>query len=155
MEKDFFNALWARLRADAALVAIFAAIPLDPKLPAGTPPYPPTIRYNRGRANDFFPYLVYGCKFIPDDNESFALGNGYLTVDIWDKNNDGNLRSWALAQAVKASLNRQHITGPSFSAQRFFLTSSSNIPTDTEEVMRQELIFRFRYYDKSIATPLL
>ena len=155
MEKDFFDALYARLRTDSTLVAIFAAIPLDPKLPAGSPPYLPTIRYNRARTQEKFPYLVYGCKFMPDDNESFALGNGYLTVDIYDKNNDGNQRSWSLAQAVKVSLNRQSISGASFSAQRFFLTSSSNIPTENEEVTRQELIFRFRYYDKSIAAPLL
>ena len=155
MEKDFFDVLYARLRTDSTLVAIFAAIPLDPKLPQGSPAYLPTIRYNRARAQEKFPYLVYGCKFMPDDNESFALGNGYLTVDIYDKNNDGNQRSWSLAQAVKVSLNRQSISGTSFSAQRFFLTSSSNIPTDNEEVTRQELIFRFRYYDKSIASPLL
>lgn len=155
MEKDFFAALWARLRTDTSLVAIFAAIPLDPKLPVGSLPYKPTIRYNRANAEEKFPYLVYGCKFIPDDNESFSLGSGFLTVDIYDKNNDGNQRSWDLAQAVKISLNRQAIKGSTFIAQRFFLASSSNIPTDNEQIYRTELIFKFRYYDKSIAAPLL
>lgn len=138
MQEDFFKDLYAILIADATIQSIFS-------------PATPRARFNLANQDEIHPFIVYGGKFNYDDTEMFASGNAFITIDVYDFRTNGS-RGLQLVNAIKNVLNRNLFQNATkYRVLRWFLASQANIPTGREDITREELIFRCRFYDESLS----
>lgn len=141
MQAQLFKDLYAILTADTALISLFA-------------PKPVRARFNMANQDEPFPYIVYGGKFMYDDNEAFASGTAFITFDVYDFRVNSQ-RGLDIINAIKNCLNRhlfQYATG--YRVLRWYLVSQSNIPSSREDVSREEIIFKARFYDESLSSQV-
>ncbi len=141
MQTDFFQDLYNILITDTALQALYA-----PKIVRA--------RFNMANQDEDFPYIIYSGKFMYDTDEFFAGGYAFITFDVFDYRTNG-ARALAVCNAIKNALNR-HIYQKVgvYRVSRWFLASQMNIPTSREDITREELIFKVRFYDESLSSQV-
>ena len=142
MQVAFYKDLYSLIMADADTKTACAPDPIK-------------ARRNLASRDEDYPYIVYSGKFINDSNESGdALGTAYITLNIYDYSASAK-RCLAICRALKRLLNRKWMSHmPEYTNMRLYLVSHINIPTNRDDVMREELIFKARYYDNSTAEML-
>lgn len=141
MQTDFFQDLYNVLINDSSLQAIYA---------------PKTVRarFNMANQDEDFPYVIYSGKFNYDDDEFFAGGYAFITFDVYDYRTHAG-RALAVCDAIKKMVNRHlYQRVGSYRVSRWFLASQLNIPTTREDITREELIFKVRFYDESLSSQV-
>ena len=147
MVPTLFQDIYTAIQNDSALLAIWD--------PTSTGTIPVRARFKMAGRDEDFPYIVYSGKFIQDSHESGdALGTAFITFNVYDYQTNAS-RSLLICRALKRLFNRKGMSHmPYYAATRLFLSSHMNIPTNRENVLRDELIFKTRYYDNSTAEVL-